>query len=254
MKKYLAMLAAVQTLLSGSAPPSYPSRLQVQEGSEHPLVAKSEQEGIKDLHQLVLEADTEDAWAYVPEFREWHDVGDESFFIPGTTVGLRLDRVKIEELSEDNSQIVLYHIHPKPAVQKLLKSYLENPSDERLTPEQLVESFLIDSTTPSVEDLTSAVYFSCKFGKDSENRYRIASIYGITTYYLQPQSIDEICKGEENPPFQLGAQILARRFLDSFKHKHIERRVHRALRQKKEVILLNDKNFTVTFRPYSAIK
>ncbi len=258
MRKYLVMLAAVQTLLTGYNPP----RLQVREESSHPAVLKSESEGIKDLQQLVQESETEEAWAYVPTVQEWHDIGKNSSFVEGQSVSVALDVLKIRELVGKYSQVSIYHIHPRLAILKLLNSPLNNPpNEEKNNPPKnpakkpTVRTAMLNAVIPSPDDLSSAILLSCTADPYYEHRHLVASPFGVTDYSLRKEAIKKYCERESSLPYlYLEASILAHGILGKADINNIERKIQRAQKNNQPTVILKDQLVNIKFTPYSALK
>lgn len=250
MRKYLTLLATLQTLGSGFAPP----QLIVNEDSDHPAVPRTQKDGISDLQHLVLNSEKEDAWAFIPATQEWHDVGMHSYLLEGQATGVRLDRFKIYDLARENSVLVLYHLHPKPAIIKVLQPQLDALSGGSITPDQVIEYAMINATLPSADDLASAVQLHCYIDSQTETRHRVASLYGITEYQLHVKKKSLFCGESDDHSPLLSARAIAQEVLRKVRHDDVKQKVHRALRGKKKINLFHGQYFTITFTPYAAVR
>src|SRR3989344_4183809 len=122
MRKMITSLCTLLFLAGCS-----PQHLRVNSSPDAPVVRKDERGVIADLRQLVAEAEAEDAWLYVPETKECHDVGLETTETDGVAMTVDYGLDKIRNVAAKHKQLRFYHIHPIKPFRRIMRPNLESP-------------------------------------------------------------------------------------------------------------------------------
>lgn len=88
------------------------------------ITNKCEDEGVKDLRELLDKDDPEEAWAYIPETCTWIDVGKKQG-LGNVTVDFDF----IKSLGSQFNEIIIYHSHPKGDGMDYFLQALPTPQD-----------------------------------------------------------------------------------------------------------------------------
>lgn len=133
---------------------------------------KSEEEGVKDIRELIDSSDLEELWAYLPQESLWVEIGrnEESFGESSVST----DEAYFKKLIQTYDELILYHFHI---------------NDERNYPslKELKKIFNVKKAMPSGSDLAAIFCSSILFyrfqpyGKISA---KLCSKCGITEFYL----------------------------------------------------------------------
>ena len=129
------------------------------------VVKKNEEEGIKDIYKINKKGVYEEAWLYLPEKQEWHEIGINSDESSVEILDIRIENILKE--NKDIKEIIFYHNHPG-------NSYPGLPSK-------------IDF--PSITDLFKSVYYN-KILPDYKITNKIIAKENVIEFSLNP-------KGEE---------------------------------------------------------
>jgi hypothetical protein len=78
---------------------------------------KCESDGVQELSQILRGSDFEEMWAFLPRAHgtqncQWHEIGREEKS-ERDSAHMRVDRAYLEELMAKNTEIHLYHVHPR---------------------------------------------------------------------------------------------------------------------------------------------
>ncbi|MBI2102338.1 hypothetical protein HYT55_00730 [Candidatus Woesearchaeota archaeon] len=201
-----------------------PNYLTISPPSSAPIVHKSETEALPDLRKLVREAKVEEAWVYLPEREEWHDIGLETT-ITDHSASLNLDLEKIEQLATDYSILHFYHIHPEPL-------------DARVV--------------PSADDIGSAIYFFCKYQhqRKKDFHYLLASSHGIMEYVLNGERFSDFCRFTKEEDFFERGKTLGRIVVNSRELWTNESRISSLAKKKVSTTIFNNGSVEIIFTPY----
>jgi len=166
----------------------------------------NEEDGIKQLQQLVESSKLEEAWAYLPERLEWIEIGKEEK--PETKQGeIYTKEVKFnipQDLFRNNHSIIIYHFHPRYSLQleelnvaaKQKKEVSKQKQELGVVTKQKQElnaivkreqEILIRKTLPSGRDLSKMIVDSRDFYQihpQGQITFKFRSPYGITEFFL----------------------------------------------------------------------
>ena len=93
------------------------------------VVNKSEEEGIKDIKNILENSFLEEAWVFLPKSKKWIEIGeeekreiiikevDDKNIAYSYSSGANLSGYFINELFEKESNILFYHFHPNPKIE-----------------------------------------------------------------------------------------------------------------------------------------
>ena len=77
------------------------------------IVKKNEEQGIKDLQQLVMDSESEEAFAYLPKKELWVEIGVANSVSKEGAVSIDkvyVDMLAVYSLMKQNKHLVLYHL------------------------------------------------------------------------------------------------------------------------------------------------
>ena len=257
MKKSFLTLASLAVLAQGCATPSrflsdiyyLKEEPQLVVNNQKGLVTKvhaSEQEALSQLRRLVRESELEESWVYVPEEKEWWEVGRYSW-VEGYQALSSLNQPLIEFLAGSYPEVIKYHIHPEKAIAHIF-SQLEKDTKEKVSPD--VKSVI--AVLPSDSDLYSALFVTCsvsEFFPGHEVVFKVASPAGITEYTPDIGGIKTICAKEGNDrilAMQFGATYP--RLLFDFQNGYVK--LVQAQINGSSTVLYQDNLFKFVFTPY----
>ncbi|MBW2992142.1 hypothetical protein KY345_02900 [Candidatus Woesearchaeota archaeon] len=184
------------------------------EDEKRTIIPKNEEEGIKDMRTLLDTSIYEEAWAYLPEKKEWHEIGvDEYTTNCGNYIesGVDKDIEYIDDkLAKSNKKITVWHFHPDSANlhNKVTKQPIQNEkpigvndsgkplnySDGDITYKTLKSAFRGKSNAaPSPTDLLNAIargYTLYEVDSTIEYKEKLASQYGITEFRMTEHARD----------------------------------------------------------------
>ncbi len=257
MKKSLLALAAITVLGQSCSPRHFLKEVYNTTPSNHLVfnnqkglvtyIKESEEEGVRDLQRLVKEVPLEEAWVYVPEDKEWWEVGRYSWEEESSTQA-SLNMALLEILAGTSRETVQYHIHPEKALQSLYaKNHGEDNDPNGLMP---WDFFLTYASLPSSLDLYAALLLSCDVKEQFPGRmvhFKVASPLGITEYTPRPEAVDKISveEGLDRQFLLRTAVVLTYNMIDvQAKIKNI------ALNPNSSAVLYSDDNFEIKFMAY----
>ena len=165
------------------------------------VIKKDEIEGIKDIKNLADTSAYEEAWAYLPEKQEWHEIGfDEEIINYEPTIRNDVDYKK--KLSRENNEIFIYHFHPTDeSIEREGKEQevVENEPEDKEEQYKESENYLgnifegYEDACPSMPDIISMIYSSINYTKLNPKVTiisKLGSIYGVTKYYLTEKGFE----------------------------------------------------------------
>lgn len=201
-----ALLAIPEYAHGAEKPLRYLQNLVVNTNPSHRTsVNKSEEAGQKDLEKIVDSSFFEEIWAFLPQRKQWVEIGHRETLV-STSDGIRTSLVYFDypyllDLMRKNSAMTVWHPHPIGVV---LHSNLSNSAQAVQTGYSLQvftedfsykdsdENRLVLSALPSAYDLVAAVRISrdfCKYQRQGEITFKIASRHGVTEYSLTSQGL-----------------------------------------------------------------
>jgi len=142
---------------------------------ERNIVSKCEEDGVKDILELMVTSRYEEFWAYLPQKCEWVELGYKETAGKPDEVVVRVQNNHLKKLMAENKDIVLYHFHPGIY-------FNQNPSKDIEIERNLRLSL------PSVDDILAAFEVSWDFydlQKNGTIRNKVVTPYGITEYIMK---------------------------------------------------------------------
>lgn len=246
-------LAAAALLSSCSSPRSFlkdlysrgseAEELQVNPDSRKSFrVRKSEAAGVVDLQKLVAQENFEEAWVYVPEDKEWWEVGRFSW---EDAVGVYtiINDGLIEILAGASPEVVHYHFHPERVTRKL----------SGLSPTAVLSAVtLTEWALPSDVDLRTALAQSCYITEQfpgKKIRFKVASTAGVVEYTPLLEKLDALCTVDFKERYR---QIMAavQQTVNEVNIGGISQQLSRSLSEKIPALLHEGDYFHLYFTPY----
>ncbi len=158
------------------------------------IVYKDEKRGVTDMRKLLQSSRVEECWIYLPEKEKWVEIGrgeaPEKKLDNRYVTKVSLDVRFMEELLDNNSFLVVYHIHPtytlflKDKMEERRENDISIKANEREKERVL---YLMRRTFPSEQDLRNMIENTMVFYEKNplgEITFKICSHYGITEYKL----------------------------------------------------------------------
>ncbi|MBI2102337.1 hypothetical protein HYT55_00725 [Candidatus Woesearchaeota archaeon] len=250
MRKTITSLCTL-LLLAGCSP----QHVKVNSSPDAPVVQKDERSIITDLRQQVMEAEAEDAWLYVPETKECHDIGMETTETEGQSMTVDFDVERIKKIAAQYSSLRFYHIHPLKPLSRIMQPYIQSPP-KGYTGQRIKDLLEADNVVPSWIDIGSAIAFSCLFDHHQSKivHHRVVSQYGVTEYKPDLAELFEFCEfTPEDRLFQYAA-VLGRHVAEKFRSGKIEKQIKQSIARQKPVHLFRNSYLTITFHPYDSLK
>lgn len=245
---------ALSTIFALSSCSTVSKHLAINPSPQVEIVHKNEPEGIKDLRQLVEEAELEEAWVYIPQTEEWYDVGLEAK-AEGDTNSVDLDVDKVKSLALRSSRFHSWHIHTQKDSLRFYQHFLDN-LPRGYTRETLWDFINADAALPSSDDLTFSIYFSCLFDqkKKRDDRYLIASHHGVTEFKPLSSGLAYLCQSTSEDDLPTQANIFGHLATQQFNQKRMIQKIQSAVKNKTPAELFQNSFMTITFTPYTALK
>ncbi len=251
MKRTLTALALVGVLGQGCSPRHFLKEMYTVSELDHLVmnnqkglvtyVKKSEEDGLRDLHRLVKESPLEDAWVYIPEDKEWWEVGryswEEKSFSKAS-----LNGTLVEILAGTSTEAIKYHIHPEKGIRSLF-SKISGDNDW--------DVFLTLTSLPSSFDLYASLAISCSVREQAPGkkiRFKIAAPQGIIEYTPRQEAVDRICSEDGDRRRDLLANAITPIFdVYNVQHKMMGTT---SFHPGPSTLLYGDDNFEIRFMRY----
>lgn len=168
------------------------------------ITRKAEEQGINEMRQILEDSFIEEAWVFIPETNEWHEIGfaefyymhareiDENTYAPLYQSGTVLAKNTIRELAKKHNALIIYHTHPSPSrYEKELISVLKRQGRFRNgTIIELDNSVPVYNSIPSESDIATFIMFSKEF-------YRINPSGNISSNVCSSQGIASMTLTQE---------------------------------------------------------
>ncbi len=259
MKKTLVALAGIGVLAHGCySPRHFLKEMYAVSPTEHLIannqkglvtyIKESEEDGLRDLQRLVKEVPLEEAWVYIPEDKEWWEVGRYSWEEASSSLA-SLNSTLVEILAGTSKEATKYHIHPEKALRSLYLKSLSRIGN--LSDVMPWDSFVAYASLPSSNDLYAALTFSCDIREQFPQRtlrFKVASPLGVTEYTPRAEAVGKICAEEgQNRYFLLRKAIVLTYNLTDIKSKIGD---VTELHPTSSAVLYSDDNFEITFKAY----
>ncbi len=250
MRKIAAALSTVLALSSCST--NY-KHLAINLSPQAEVVQKNEYEGIKDLRQLVEEAELEEAWAYIPRTNDWHDIGLKAKMEDDNS-SVEIDAEKLISLAADHSSLHLWHIHTRKGNLKLWQSFIDNPP-KRYIKQQFLDYITAEAAVPSYADLGLAFVFTCSQYADShrDDRYFLASPLGVTEFRPSHSNLYDFCTLTPTEDVISAANIAGNLTARNFDTDKMVKQINKAVVTKTPTQLFDNSYMKITFTPYEAL-
>ncbi len=250
MRKITAVLSTILTLSSCSTTTKH---LAINLSPQAEVIQKNEYDGIKDLRQLVEESELEEAWAYIPSTRDWHDIGLEAKTEEEKS-SVAVDVRKVGSLTAHYSSVHLWHIHTQKGNLKLWQSFINYPPGG-YTKQQFLEYITAEAAIPSFDDLGFAIVFTCwrylEFNRD--DRYLLASSYGVTEFKPSHTNLHDFCTFTPKEDVISAANIASRLTARNFDTDKMVQQIKQAVDSKTSSQLFDNSYIKITFYPYDAL-
>jgi len=209
---FLASLANIGTCYScpEQKPLQYKEKLIVNTNDKiRTIIFKNEEEGTKDIKELVGTSEIEEAWAYLPPSQKWIEIG-----IEGTTktqfrydnnlkkitkgyINTKIDSANLEKILKEYDDLIIFHFHPESFSSEAITVLKEAYQKEELTNETYIQQMLLYeflNCIPSIDDITTMIITSRAFyllHPHGNTRHKVISKIGIAEYKLTSKGIKE---------------------------------------------------------------
>ncbi len=152
-----------------------------------------EQEGLKNIRELLTTPSFEEAWMYLPFKKEWHEVGKkEKIYEDGKRASIDHDINYELRLMQRNPEVVRYHFHKKIPEQNHLTDLLERalqrrdvPLTKRLLHEEI--ELLFGNVFASPTDMATMIEYSRIAPENTALQHKVCSEQGVVQYELTPR-------------------------------------------------------------------
>lgn len=158
---------------------------------------KSEDQGIREIFELLKTASVEEMWVFVPGKHRhdcrWIEIGRDVTSGPEEAT-VRVDRPYLTDLMVENDELRLYHFHPLDYFQRCPPNVACDPRGLPQRTDQISKEGLVTNlryAMPSPEDVYFMMDVSWEFKRRRHGQGRIVnrviSPYGMIDYALTPE-------------------------------------------------------------------
>ncbi|MDO8516882.1 MAG: hypothetical protein Q7S33_02045 [Nanoarchaeota archaeon] len=161
------------------------------------ICPKNEEQGIKDMRNLLENNAAEEMWAYLPQKKIWYEIGIRGKILnEGPIIFANID--EFSDLAKKNNNLTIYHIHPN-------SKFLD--SKRQINDEDYRKMMKIISAVPGSNDIVQMIgcsLLSKMINPNSKVVSKICSSYGISDYQLTSKGIEYY---QTIPPLELKNQV-----------------------------------------------
>jgi len=166
--------------------------------SQRYITRMNEAEGIKKIRHLLETSEFEEAWTYLPEKKEWHEVGinekkpstenSEDYCSSDGVFSLVFEPGYVRKLVQENESAIIYHFHP--FFFRNLDNQMEHAQGKEI---QRYVPRLLFTIMPSGEDIHTMALHELGYFNDvkADVSWKVVSKYGIVEYGLTREAMKE---------------------------------------------------------------